>query len=115
MNCSNENIDVIVKYDDFLQDNIEEMFKQVDSAYKQKKIYSNNFNVIEAEKIHIGFDFKSSDQNKIEEIQHFGYGVPMLPSLQKLLDTLPNQLVSHKINQTIKTNVFDGKHMKKKK
>ena len=29
MNCSNENIDVIVKYDDFLQDNIEEMFKQV--------------------------------------------------------------------------------------
>ena len=38
----------------------------------------------------------------------------MLPSLQKLLDTLPNQLISPKINQTIKTNVFDGKHMEKK-
>ena len=111
---NNEKENSIARYNEFLLQNIEDMFNKVDSAHKQRSIYSQNNDVVMGKKIHIGSKFKADNKKNLIEKKYFGYSVPMLPSLKNLLKSIPQKLFEPRINETIKTNVFDGERIKNK-
>jgi hypothetical protein len=107
---NNENS--IARYNEFLLQNFEDMINKVDSAHKQRSIYSQNNDVVMRKKIHIGSKFKADNKKNLIEKKYFGYIVPMLRSLKNLLKSIPQKLIEPRINETIKTNVFDGGRIK---
>lgn len=101
-----------------MKTSIDELFKYTDTAYKQKKVFLDNYETILPQRVELGSTFSAPDYNISEDLiekKHFSYYIPFIPSLQKLIKTLPSEL-SDPItsNKNIKTNVFDGEKIKAK-
>lgn len=108
---------LITEYEMFMQKSINALFKNINTAYKQKKAFLENFEVVLPEKVHIGSTIGAPNYENemvLTETIHLAYYVPFIPSLRKLLKTLPTKLLDPTPNRVIKTNVFDGDKIKEK-
>ena len=93
------------------------LFDGLDSAYKRKEFFYENFDLIKPEKVFFHSTFSASaSASDLDENECFGYYVPFQKSLQKLINNIPSteKLTFQGTSNTIKTDIFDGNYIKNK-
>jgi hypothetical protein len=107
----------INKFSKFLINKADNLFDGLNSVYKRKQFYKENFDIINPVKVILKNTFSVDEgTTSIAENPTFGYYVPFKRSLEKLLQIIPEtEKLEYSGNSgDIKTNVFDGDYIDKK-
>jgi hypothetical protein len=88
----------------------------LNSVYKRKKSFKDNFGVSSPIKVVLEKTFTGNNGINLKEKSTFGYFVPFQSSLEKLLSIIPSTetLEFDSDQNQNKSNIFDGKYIKSK-
>ena len=112
---------MVEEFSAYICDKIKFLFKQLNTSYKQSKYFINHMSVVMPEKILLSqtLSIKKNSTEAVEEYDeldeenYYGYFIPMEKSVQKLLDTVPDNLKIAEANEgTIKRDYFDAENFK---
>ena len=109
-------------YTNFLSQQADFLFDGLNTDYKRKQYYNDNFEIIKPEKVILETKLTANvNPNKesntdFDQVSSFGYFIPFKPSLEKLLNIIPeSEKLKYSSNlTTIKSDIFDGEYIKNK-
>lgn len=99
----------------FLTTETDTLFNGLNSVYKRKQFYTENFGFINPVKVILKKTFTADEESlNLAETEIFGYYVPFQRSLEKLLSLIPStDKLDYSGNlDSFKTNIFDGNFIK---
>ena len=117
MKSSTSSSEIINSYTNFLTSQADFLFDGLNSVYKRKQFYLENFDLINPEKVILKSTFSANASAlNLDEKSSFGYYIPFKKSLEKLIKNIPSteKLTFTGSSNDIKTDIFDGNYIKDK-
>jgi hypothetical protein len=110
----------IIDYTNFLSQQADFLFDGLNTDYKRKQYYHENFDVIKPEKVILETKLTANPDNESDtdfgQVSTFWYFIPFKPSLEKLHNIIPEteNLKYSSSSSSLKSDIFDGKYIKNK-